>query len=85
MKTTVDVDRAAAEEASAILGTTTLKDTVNAALRAVVDAEHRRRLADLVESGTLPVPTPEEVARLRAPRVPVGFADKLLDVRPRRH
>ena len=69
MKTTVDVDRAAAEEAALILGTTTLKETVNAALREVVNAAHRRHLADEVESGTLPVPTPEEVAKLRAPKL----------------
>ncbi len=75
MKTTIDVDREAAEEAAAILGTKTLKDTVNAALREVVDAEHRRRLAEQVRSGTLPVPTPEELARLRAPKLPVGALD----------
>jgi hypothetical protein len=72
MKTTVDVDRSLANEAGAILGTKTLKETVNAALGEVVQAERRRRLAQRVRSGTLPVPTPEELARLRAPKVPVG-------------
>ena len=76
MKTTVDVDRAAADEAASILGTATLKETVNAALREVVNAAHRRHLADEVESGRLPVPTPEEVAKLRAPKVPIGALDE---------
>ena len=76
MKTTIDVDRAAAEETASILGTATLKDTVNAALREVVNAEHRRLLADEIESGTLPVPTPEEVAKLREPKIPVGLLDE---------
>ena len=76
MKTTVDVDRAAADEAASILGTATLKETVNAALREVVNAAHRRHLADEVESGTLPVPTPEEVAKLRVPKVPIGALDE---------
>ena len=76
MKTTIDVDRAVADEAAGILGTSTLKDTVNAALREVVNIEHRRRLADEVESGTLPVPTPEEVVKLRAPKIPIGALDE---------
>ena len=76
MKTTIDVDRAAADEAASILGTATLKDTVNAALREVVNAEHRRLLADEVESGELPVPTPEEIAELREPKIPVGLLDE---------
>jgi hypothetical protein len=72
VKTTVDVDDEAAEQAAKVLGTRTLKDTVNAALREVLAAERRRRLAARVRSGALPVPTPEELARLRSPRVPVG-------------
>lgn len=76
MKTTIDVDRKAAEEAAAILGTKTLRDTVNAALREVVGARRRRRLADRVRRGTLPVPTPEELERLRAPQVPLGALDR---------
>lgn len=75
MKTTIDVDRTAADEAAVILGTATLKETVNAALREVVNSAHRRHLADEVESGTLPVPTPEEVAKLRAPKLPAGRLD----------
>jgi hypothetical protein len=78
MKTTIDVDRQMAERAAKLLGTETLKDTVNAALRDVVARDARRRLVARVRDGTLPVPTPEELARLRAPKVPVGA------LRPRR-
>ena len=76
VETTVNVDRAVAEEAASILRTATLEDTVNAALREVLNAEHRRLLADEIESGTLPVPTPEEVAKLREPKIPVGLLDE---------
>ena len=72
MKTTIDVDRDLADEVAAILGTTTLKDTVNLALEEVKRAELRRRLADRVRSGTLPVPTQEEYEELRRPKLPVG-------------
>ena len=65
MKTTIDVDREVADEAAEILGTKTLKDTVNAALNEVVGKELRRQLAESVRDGTLPVPTLEELARLR--------------------
>ena len=73
MKTTIDVDRAAAESAARLLGTASLKDTVNAALREVVSFEMRRQLADRIRNRTLPVPAREDLARLRAPRVAVGF------------
>jgi Arc/MetJ family transcription regulator len=72
MRTTIDVDRRAAEEAAKLLQTATLKDTVNAALFEVLAAARRRRLAERVRAGTLSAPTPEELARLRAPRVPIG-------------
>lgn len=72
LKTTIDIDKDLAAEAAALLGTTTLKATVDAALREVVDAEYRRRLAERVRSGTLPVPTLEELAAMRAPRLPPG-------------
>jgi len=72
VKTTIDVDRDLADEVAEILGTTTLKDTVNLALEEVRRAELRRRLAERVRSGTLPVPTKEELRRMRAPKLPVG-------------
>ena len=70
MKTTIDIDRGAANEAAGILGTKTLRDTVDAALREVVSAELRRQLAEEILAGTLPVPTPEEVERSKRPKVP---------------
>lgn len=82
MKTTVDIDKALAAQAAEILGTATLKDTVNTALREVARAEGRRRLAERVRSGTLPVPTLEELAISKAPRVSVGALSKAR--RPRR-
>jgi Arc/MetJ family transcription regulator len=72
MKTTIDVDRAVAREAADVLGTGTLKDTVNASLREVVAAAHRRRLAARIRAGEVSAPTPSELERLRAPKVPVG-------------
>lgn len=72
MKTTIDVDRRLADKVAEILGTGTLKDTVNAALVEVERAELRRRLAMRVRNGTLPAPTIAELRRMRAPRVPVG-------------
>jgi Arc/MetJ family transcription regulator len=77
VKTTIDVDRALAQEAAAVLGTATLKDTVNAALREVVATEHRRRLSARIRAGEVSAPTPSELERLRAPRVPVGSLDVL--------
>jgi Arc/MetJ family transcription regulator len=72
VRTTIDVDRRVAEEAAKVLQTESLKDTVNAALFEVLAAARRRRLADRIRAGTLMAPTPAELARLRAPRVPTG-------------
>jgi hypothetical protein len=79
MKTTVDVDRELADEAAQILGTRSLKDTVNAALHEVVAAKYRRELAEQIRDGTLPVPTQEEYEELRRPKLPVGAFDDLLE------
>jgi hypothetical protein len=45
---------------------------VNAALREVLAAARRRKLAERIKAGHLPTPTPEELARLRAPRIKSG-------------
>jgi hypothetical protein len=79
VKTTVDVDREAAQAAAAVLGTRTLKDTVNAALREVVRQRLLRELAREVREGTLPVPTLEEYAALREPKLPPGALDGLVE------
>jgi Arc/MetJ family transcription regulator len=83
MKTTIDVDRELADEAASILGTRSLKETVNEALRQTVRRDRLRRLARRVREGTLAAPTPEELAELRAPKVPIGALDGLFD--DRRH
>jgi Arc/MetJ family transcription regulator len=75
MKATVDVDRELANEAAEILGTTTLKETVNAALGEVVRSERLCELAEAVRNGTLAVPTVEEDRRLREPKLPIGALD----------
>lgn len=72
MKTTIDVDRELADAAAEALGTSTLKETVNAALREVIDAAGRRELARALRGGELAVPTPEEVARARQPKLEPG-------------
>jgi Arc/MetJ family transcription regulator len=79
MKTTIDVDRDRAREAAEVLGTSSLKDTVNEALLEVVKAARRRELAEAIRNGTLSVPTPEELEELRSPRLQVGAMDGLLD------
>jgi Arc/MetJ family transcription regulator len=51
-KTSVEVDRDIAREAAAILGTTTLRDTIDASLREIVHAKRRLELmAMLSEEG----------------------------------
>lgn len=47
-KTSFEVDTAKVEAAKGILGTTTLTDTVDAALSEVAKLEQRRRLAELL-------------------------------------
>lgn len=47
-KTSVHVDRDIAREAAAILGTTTLRDTINASLKEVVHAKRRLELIALL-------------------------------------
>lgn len=77
MKTTVDVDRELADQAAEILGTKSLKDTVNAALFQVLRTEGLRELAEAVRNGTLSVPTPEEYRKLREPKLAVGALDEV--------
>ena len=76
MKTTVDIDKELASEAAEILGTRTLKDTVNGALREVLRSRRRHELADAIVAGTLSVPTLEELARSKEPRVLIGLFDE---------
>ncbi|KAA8963520.1 MAG: hypothetical protein F6Q13_10890 [Mycobacterium sp.] len=50
-RTTIDIDDALLADAQAVLGTTGLKDTVHAALRAAVRQAGRARLAARIASG----------------------------------
>jgi Arc/MetJ family transcription regulator len=47
-KTSIEIDRDIARQAAAILGTTTLRDTVNASLVEIVNARHRLELVALL-------------------------------------
>lgn len=47
-KTSIEIDRDIAREAAAILGTTTLRDTIDASMREVVDAQRRLELIALL-------------------------------------
>jgi Arc/MetJ family transcription regulator len=72
MKTTIDVDKTLAARVATILGTSSLRETVDVALREVERAEGRRRLAARVREGMLPVPTLAELTRMRSPQVDPG-------------
>ena len=50
-KTSVEVDRDIARKASEILGTSTLRDTIDASLREVVNAKRRQELIALIQDG----------------------------------
>jgi Arc/MetJ family transcription regulator len=50
-KTTVDVDPQRLAAAQTILGTSTLRDTIDAALRQVITADARRQFLDLAKDG----------------------------------
>lgn len=52
--TQIDLDQDLLARAARVLGTKTKKDTVNEALRTVVEQEARRRHVDELASGALP-------------------------------
>ena len=66
-KTSMVIDRAKVEKARRILGTTTIAETVDAALEEVLDLEARRRILDRIDRDGGIGPDPEELRRLRAP------------------
>ena len=47
-KTSLEIDRDIADQAAAILGTTTLRETVDASLREIVNAKRRLELIALL-------------------------------------
>lgn len=72
MKASIDIDRELSDEVAELLGTGTLRETVHQALLEARGVVLRRRLAQRVLDGTLPVPTQEEYEEHRRPRLPVG-------------
>ena len=67
-RTTVDLDMHAIEQAQAVLGTTTIRETIDRALHEVVRQRALRRAADLVREGKLKLVTPEDLTELRRVR-----------------
>ena len=64
------IDRAKAGKVRKVLGTKTLAATVDAAVDEVLKLDARRRLMDRIRRDGGIGPSPEEVRRLRAPRIP---------------
>lgn len=48
-KTSIEIDRDIASQAASILGTTTLRDTIDASLREIVNAKRRLELISLLQ------------------------------------
>jgi len=69
-KTSMVIDRAKAELVRKLLGTKTLAATVDAAFDEVLSLDARRRLLDRIRRDGGIGPSPEEVRRLRVPRMP---------------
>ncbi len=69
MKTTIDVDLSLLKQAQKVLGTRTIKGTVDASLKSVIRQRQLQALADAL--GTIPLDlTPEQLRRQRAKRTP---------------
>ena len=67
-KTSLVIDREKVAEAKEILGTTTIVDTVDAALDEVIRLAARRRVLDRIRRDGGIGPSPRELHRLRQPR-----------------
>jgi hypothetical protein len=66
-KTSMVIDRKKMEHARRLLGTTTIADTVDAALDEVLDLAARRRLLERIDRNGGVGPDAEELRRLRNP------------------
>ena len=64
-RTTIDLDLDVLDRARELLGTTTIRDTVDKALREVDRRAALREFADEIRTRKLRFPTPEELAKLR--------------------
>jgi Arc/MetJ family transcription regulator len=69
VKTTIHIDPELLRAAQKVLGTTTIKGTVDASLRAVLEQRDRQALADALGTIDLDL-TPEALRRHRAKRTP---------------
>jgi hypothetical protein len=67
-KTSLVIDRVKVAEAKAILGTSTLAATVDAALDEVIKLDKRRQLIERIRRDGGLGPIPKELSRLRSPR-----------------
>ena len=64
-RTTIDLDTRVLDRARELLGTTTIRETVDRALREVDRVEALRRGADLILAGDPDFITPDELDRIR--------------------
>jgi Arc/MetJ family transcription regulator len=62
---TVELDMEAIRRAQKLLGTTTIRETIDRALREVDRREALRRGADLIRAGGLNIVRPEDLPGLR--------------------
>jgi Arc/MetJ family transcription regulator len=69
-KTSMVIDRKKVDEVREILGTRTIAETVDAAFDEVLRLAAHRRLMERIRRDGGIGPPPEEVRRLRAPRMP---------------
>jgi Arc/MetJ family transcription regulator len=67
-RTTVDLDLMALERAQEVLGTSTIRETIDKALHEVDRYEALRRGADLILEGGLPPIEPDDLTALRKVR-----------------
>ena len=64
-RTTIDLDIDVLDRARELLGTTTIRDTVDKALREVDRRAALREFADEIRAGRFPALTPEELTEIR--------------------
>jgi Arc/MetJ family transcription regulator len=64
-RTTIDLDLDALDRARELLGTNTIRETVDKALREVDRRAALREFADEIRAGRFHAPTPEELAEMR--------------------
>jgi Arc/MetJ family transcription regulator len=67
-RTTVQLDMALVQRAQKALGTKTIRETIDEALREVDRRDALRRGAEMIDEGGLNLATPEDLAQLRRPQ-----------------